>query len=438
MSFEAGFAQVDVTPAVGTRMGGFGGRVHGAVGIHDPLLAKAFALSDGSGRALIITCDILSFPHDFVAEICAQIGDRCGLAPEQVLINNSHTHSGPLMRGVNGLGEADETYAANLCQQLGGLAQMAVADMAPVVITSHRGPLQVGINRRERTADGSTRLGRNPELIVDRHVDVLRFADADGMLRAVWFSHATHGVVLGGSNYQFSADWMGYAQRQLQKVYPAAVIAFAQGCCGNINSDPVGGTFEHARRLGTRAAGGVMMALESAGVELDGCVASGRVSAAIPQQAPPPLAEAEQALQDSLARHEQATRAADAVQIHITKGMVGWARWLRDMAANPPDAPALRFDISAVAIGQHAIVGLAGEVFFEYAVNIAERSPFDRTTVLGTTNGCIAYLPTAVEIPWGGYEIDSSMRYYLQLKLKPECEPVVLDAAARLLTELRG
>jgi len=438
MSFEVGSASIDVTPPVGTWMGGFGGRLHGAVSVHDPLCAKAIAVSDGSGTVLLISCDIISFSYDYVAEVCAEIGRRTGLGADQILLNTSHTHSGPLMHGVSGFGAANDVYAANLVQQLGGLAQMAVARQEPVRITSHRGPLQVGINRRERTPEGGTRIGRNPELIVDRCVDVLGCAGADGRRVALWFAHATHGVTLGGNNYAFSADWMGYGQRELERVYPGSVAAFAQGCCGNINSDPVGGTFADARRLGTRAAGGVMMALESDGLELAPPLAWGKVSAAVPQQAAPTPAAARAALADAERALAAAAAENDALKLHQARAFLDYARWQQDIAAAALPEPTMRFDISAVALGEHAIVGLAGEVFHEYAVTIAAKSPFERTTVLGTTNGCIAYLPTAAEIPWRGYEIESSMRYYLQLQLKPECEQVVLDAASRLLHSVRA
>lgn len=437
MEYQVGTAEIDITPAVGTLMGGFGGRTHGAVGIHDPLRSKAIAISDGDATALLITNDILNVSYEFMDELNAELGTRCGLAADQVLLNTSHTHSGPLMRGIGGMGEADSLYTALLIKKLGGLAEMALNNMQPVRVTSHTGPLQVGINRRERTADGII-LGRRAEGIVDKTVDVLRFADDSGHPVAIWFAHAAHGVTLGGNNYYFSADWMGYAQRVLEQVYPDTLVAYGQGCCGNINSDPVGGTFEDARRLGTRAAGGTMMALETAGIELSGPVRSGKISTQVPQKAPPPVAE----LDEQLAQYEEmlieARAAQDVAQVQGATALVGWAQMLRELAVAGATEHTMRFDISAVTIGQYAIVGLAGEVFFEYAVNIAERSPFERTRVLGTTNGCVSYLPTAKEIPLGGYEVDSSMRYYRQLWLKPECEEVVLAGAERLLRDLHG
>jgi hypothetical protein len=315
---------------------------------------------------------------------------------------------------------------------------MAISKLAPVRVTSHRGPLQVGINRREHRPDGNTVLGQDPDGIVDRHVDVLRFSAEDGSLRAILFSHATHGVTLGGNNYYFSADWMGYAQRRLEAVYPGTTVAFAQGCCGNINTVPVGGAFADARRLGTRAAGGVMMALESDGTELDGPIRFGRLTAALPQEHPPPRESALQRVQDCEQALADARDSADQPRIQHAEAIAAWARWLDELASEGVTDQTLPLDISAIAIGQHAILGLAGEIFFEYAISIAEASPFAFTTVLGTTNGCIAYVPTAAEMPYGGYEVEGSMIYYMQLRLAPEAEQVLVDAVLELLGRLKG
>jgi len=50
----------------------------------------------------------------------------------------------------------------------------------------------------------------------------------------------------------------------VETVYPGVVAMFAQGCAGNINSNPCGGTFEDVRRLGTMLAGEVIRARECA------------------------------------------------------------------------------------------------------------------------------------------------------------------------------
>ncbi|MFO7945609.1 MAG: neutral/alkaline non-lysosomal ceramidase N-terminal domain-containing protein [Armatimonadota bacterium] len=436
MSFEIGRAEIDVTPPVGTPMGGFAGREHGAVGIHDPLRSKALAISDGSHTCVLIGNDIISADYEFVEQVTNAIAERTGLSAEEVIINFSHTHSGPLMRDMAGMGEASRPYRDVLVHDLAGLVEMALQDMQPVTVTSHTALLQVGINRRERTEDGGTTLGRDPGGIVDTTVEVLKFTGPDGKPEAIWFSHAAHGVVLGGNNYYFSADWPGYAQRTLEKVYPDATVMFGQGCCGNINSDPVGGTFEDARRLGTRAAGAVMVAIEDEGTELDGPITFGKTIARLPQHDPPSVEESEAFIAEQKKLRDEALK--EGKNANAYSSSIQWGEWLRDLAQQGVTDQTMPFAISALGIGQHAIVGLAGEVFFEYALNIAERSPFERTSVLGTTNGCVAYIPTAAEMPYGGYEVKSSNRFYRQLELKPEAEQVAIDRAVALLNEIRA
>ncbi|MFP3904766.1 MAG: neutral/alkaline non-lysosomal ceramidase N-terminal domain-containing protein [Armatimonadota bacterium] len=434
MSFEVGTAEMDVTPPVRTPMGGFASREHGAVGIHDPLRSKALAIGDGSRTCVLIGNDIISASYEFIEQVTDAIEARTGLSEKQIMINFSHTHSGPLMRDMAGMGEASKAYRYGLVNDLAELVEEALQDMKPVTITSHTGALQVGINRRERSEDGSTKLGRDPEGIVDTTVDVLKFTGPDRKPEAIWFSHAAHGVVLGARNYYFSADWPGYAQRTLEAVYPDTTVVFGQGCCGNINSDPVGGTFEDARRLGTRAAGAVMVAVEDEGTELEGPVTFGKTIAQLPQHDPPSVEESEAFIAEQKKLREEAI--ADGENGNAYGSSVQWGEWLRDLAQQGVTDQTMPFAISAMGIGQHAIVGLAGEVFFEYALNIAERSPFDRTTVLGTTNGCVAYIPTAAEMPYGGYEVKSSNRFYRQLELKPEAEQVAIDEAVALLNEI--
>ena len=436
--FQAGTACVDITPPVGAPLGGFAARTHGATGVHDPLKAKAIAVSDGASPLLFITCDLLSLPYDVVDEIHAAIGKACGLVPEQILLNTSHTHSGPLIRGMKGMGQPDAVYASNLVALLGGLAQMALADLRPVTISLHQGPLQVGLNRRQRTADGGTVLGRNPDLPADPAVRVLRFSRDDGSLAALLFSHAAHGVVLGSRNYLISGDWMGCAQRELERAYPGTLVGFAQGCCGNVNPQVVQGTFADAQRLGRRATGGVIMAAESDGLLLTPRVATARGTIHLPQLDPPPIGEAEEQVQQAEGILREAEETEDQARLQYAQAFFAWAVWIRTLACDGVKNQTMRLDVSAAVLGSCAIVGMAGEVFYEYAAKIAAASPFAATVVWGTTNGCAAYLPTAAEIPFGGYEVDSAMRYYRQLRLKPDAERLVLNETQALLQRLHG
>jgi len=96
----------------------------------------------------------------------------------------------------------------------------------------------------------------------------------------------------------------------------------------------------------------------------------------------------------------------------------------------------LPFVVQALAIGEVALVGLSGEVFFDFAGEIEAASPFPHTVVLGYSNGCTGYVPTPRAIAEGGYEPDASFRYYETLPLAPAAGREMVVAAAGALREV--
>jgi phosphotransferase system glucose/maltose/N-acetylglucosamine-specific IIC component len=53
-TWQAGFAKVDITPPIGVWLMGFGARLHGATGMHDPLYATALVLCMGAEKIAIV------------------------------------------------------------------------------------------------------------------------------------------------------------------------------------------------------------------------------------------------------------------------------------------------------------------------------------------------------------------------------------------------
>ncbi len=124
--------------------------------------------------------------------------------------------------------------------------------------------------------------------------------------------------------------------------------------------------------------------------------------------------------------------------IMMYEGMVQWARWLLKMAQKQATGLAIDYEVQAIRVGDWALVGLPGELFVEYALNIDARSPFQETAVMAYTNGVPGYIPTADAFAEGGYEVEGAYRFYCggYTMLKPECEALILDAAGRLLARL--
>ncbi len=431
---KAGVATANITPPVGVDMTGFGGRPSPCVGVHDDLYARALVLDNGDARIGIVTTDLLSLARPIVERVREAASESLGIAPHALMLNSSHTHSGPATIYLRGLGDLDEAYCDCLSRKIVGALRMAVDDLEDAPLRFGVAPVQVGDNRRERMPDGSTKLGVNITGAVCEDVQVLRVDLPDGGAKALLFAHAAHPVVLRGANVLISRDYVGYAVDGVEALMgPAVTALFAQGCCGNINA---GGrdTFEVAAGLGRLLAGATAVAAERAQPMAGDALAGASTQLQLPYLSPPSQAEAQ-------AQLDQARAALAALngkdvnrgQRMVAEGLVAWAEDMLAVVEGRLDDPSARFEVQALRIGDAAVVSLEGEVFVEYATNIRAASPFEHTMVLAYTNGCIGYVPTAAAYPDGGYEVNTAYRYYGIQMIAPESERVILDEAQRLL-----
>jgi len=94
--------KVDLAPPVGSWMTGYAARVDRSVGTHDPITARGVMLDDGESRLVIVSCDIVGFTPEAVAEMRWRIEHRTGIPGGNVLICCTHTHSGPASMPLRG------------------------------------------------------------------------------------------------------------------------------------------------------------------------------------------------------------------------------------------------------------------------------------------------------------------------------------------------
>jgi len=207
-NLKAGVARVDVTPPVGIHLGGFAGRIGPSQGVHDPLYAKALALSDGDETAILVVADILSLPRDLVEGVRASIQGITGVGKGGVMVAATHTHSGPETIGIKaGLDDPYiSAYLKVLEKYLSGVAYMAWRNMAEARIGGGRGDAVIGFNRRKR------------ENSIDSEVGVIRVDDNEGNPLAVVVNYPCHAVVLGPENLLISADYPGYVNAVLERI----------------------------------------------------------------------------------------------------------------------------------------------------------------------------------------------------------------------------
>lgn len=92
---RAGAGIGDITPPVGTPSAGYGDRLgQGMTGIHDPLLATAVAIDNGTKRIVVVGVDHLGYDAGMVAEVVAQVRNKSGDVAVEIYLSSSHTHAG--------------------------------------------------------------------------------------------------------------------------------------------------------------------------------------------------------------------------------------------------------------------------------------------------------------------------------------------------------
>ena len=153
--FSVGFGRMDVTPPIGTELSGYPQR-RVSDGVLDPLDAIAIAFSDGTNRAVVISCDLINLRAYFDLYRKA-VAKETGLDPQAVFIACTHTHTGPMVGNCT-YGQRFDTfdgasiYEKSLADRLASAVKLALADLSPAKLSYARGEAK-GIRSEEHTSE---------------------------------------------------------------------------------------------------------------------------------------------------------------------------------------------------------------------------------------------------------------------------------------------
>ena len=430
---KGGVAEVNITPPIGNSLCGFGNRKGPAESVYDDLFARALVLDDGRTRLAIVTSDLISFAPDLVRRIRDLVERVAGVPGEGLLLNGSHSHSGPTVMSFRSMGSRDVAYEDVLCRQVAGAVRMAADRVEPVSLSAGRAPVRIAHNRRARRS-GRMTIGHNPAGAEAPWVDVLRVDARSGPTLGLLYVTAAHPVNLRG--LAFSAEFPGYAARTIRRELEGALPMFAQACCGDVNCTPMDGTLGTTIRQGELLGGAAVNAARHAEPLQSNGLGVARQVIYLPTRIPS-VDEAERALEDQKARVREAEQDSEATDYLVCqyRGQIEWAEdYLRAARSRRPRPET--FEIQAMRIGEAALVAYPGEMFVDYQLAMDRTSPFKKTFTLAFSNGCIGYVPTAKAFPEGGYEVDHAFRYYGTLMITPACERMIKSATLELLDGL--
>lgn len=441
---KAGWATLDITPDIGVPLGGRGPRFAGIDEIIDPLWAQALVLfdADGSG-ALIVSLDVVGIGTAFSFELRQDLAALTGIPYEAIILNFSHTHSGPMTimdkYPVIAAPPANLVdYEERLAEGITSVALAALKNAAPAAVAPFVGTTRIGMNRRQRRPDGGVDLQPNPDGFVVRDLwglDIRRGAAGDpddgAHDRCILFSAACHAVTVYSWKWAAcSADFPGAARAELRRAMGPQVHAqFLQGFGGNVRPahladletmkfrPSVDG--DHAT-IGKALATDVQAALAADHriVELDIRGAAGRFRAwrdpgrLEPQSHWQRMAGSESELERNFGRY-----------------------WLEAVRDGKPLARCVPWEAGVLQLAAATrTVWLAGEVCGEWLPLIRSWLEDDGIRGLGYCQDLPGYLPTAALIDEGGYEVIVS-NWYRKTGPAP-FDKKMEDEARRVLLEL--
>ena len=423
---SAGIARKIITPPPGTLLFGYPHERRGDV-VADDLNATALVLQNDSSTVALVSLDICVIDEEETTKIREAAATQTGIAPENITVHATHTHSGPATITTWGWGEKNSEYLDLVRPKIVQAIVEAQQSLQPVRVGFGVTKTNVGINRRELDLEGKVLLGFNEWGARDDDVTVVRFENENGTVAQIIHLSA-HPTSLGGEP-SVSRDWPGVMMDRVEKITGAKVL-FLNGAFGDVaprtNVGGVTGDGDAAAtEVGLRAATDALRAFQSIkefrDVPLQ--IINGNID--LPYA---PLPD----LEETKIQIEKYAHAAHAWGSENAE----WQYWNAVLKAHE-DLPQSSKIIpqTITKLGPLAIVPFPGEVFSEIALRIKKHSPFQYTLCTGTCNDHLGYLVTREARARGGYEV-WVMRAFSAYLLAENLDDVLVQENIQLLQKL--
>lgn len=232
---SAGWAVVDMTPKVGTPMGGYSGRPNGkrSTGVRDPLFVKAVVMGDGEDLVAVIGSDMLQTLPNLLELIEAEVCVKTPLTPHNIMYTSSHTHCGPgaLAPGLAAnisYGKYDPELVNFLAARFSEAIIRAYGDMAPARLAHGAVDAPEYIRNRTRRAP------------IDSTLNFAVLEKATGE-RCVIARYSAHPTVFPESMTEFTAEFPGAFQRAVERDTGATAVYLGGALGSSGPASPVQG-----------------------------------------------------------------------------------------------------------------------------------------------------------------------------------------------------
>lgn len=405
---KAGFARVDVTPPLGTILGGYL-RVRHAEGVLDPVMVTAVVFDDGAKRAAVFSVDAVGFDQVFMDRNRKIIAEAIGTVPEAVMIHCTHNHLGPALgKGRNG------EYENFFVMKMRDAALLAAEDLAPAKLSYTRGKVKdVAFVRRFRMKDGSSRTnpGRlNPDIdhpmgTPDENSSLL-IIKREGAPEIGIVHFQVHTDVINGN--LLSADFPKFVRDTYETLIENSRCMYINGAQGDTNHVDVRledgrccNGYERSKYMGRKIAMSVLADYELA-LPLNGDkVGYGQTNVMVKHNKGR-ADQIEEAVRISKLHREQGSKVAVPYATGMERvTIISEANRIVSLMDEPDEK---ELHMCAVSVGDVVFAGFPGEPFTEIGREVKANSKFPLTLPVSCANGYEGYYLTESAYAEGGYE----------------------------------
>lgn len=354
---KIGFSRVEITPPVGTELGGYAG-YRPCAGVHDPLWCKAVVLEQNGKRYALLAMDLLSVDESLADAIGGELASQ-GITHAVVAAIHSHATpcgivlgEGPLA-AVNRVADRDpEGFAAYtqwMIRQSVDACREAISGLEPFEVRSDRGPAPILGSERHT---GET---------VALTMTAVQIRTESGR-KLLLYQIPCHPTVLGPENLLASADFVGGIEKRLD----ADMAVFLNGAAGDISTRFTRReqTFEECERMAGIAAEAVETLLRdlpySQPVPLKGLTSHITL---IPRPVEPEE-NARKVLDETVVRWQQAADAGEEPgKLRILKSYVEGAGVALEFARTMAGIRQLRLPVTVFSFAGLRFATVPGEMF---------------------------------------------------------------------------
>ncbi|UCH33123.1 MAG: neutral/alkaline non-lysosomal ceramidase N-terminal domain-containing protein [Armatimonadota bacterium] len=407
-ALTAGAARADITPDVQAMapvvQGGYGARMgKPAEGVHDPVYARALAISDGERRVCIVGMDLTGVPDKLHSDLVERLGDELGLDYGSLLVCATHTHSSqgnmspvpPFIAAIFG------PYNEKLYDFVRDRTEQAIREAI-----SGMQPAEIGCATRQLPEFNHNRRDDQGNTMTDDQMTVLYAKTPDGGPIGMAVFYTAHATILDDDNMLISGDWPGAMERAIEFAVPGVVALHINGAEGDQSpSAKYGGTYASVQFYGADLARHAVELAQSAEAKSDCAVASAWVDFELPQPEVSP-----------------AFMEITGKEYNISKEMAESLMSQVTLSSIP---------ISAIRVGDFVVAAMPGEAICELGLELKRRAR-DAGAAYAAIGGLagrdVSYILNEEQYNRGGYE--ASMSFY-----GPRLGELLVDGLTELINE---